>query len=80
MSAVRALASKAVGVTILPRTITEQPGPPIVTRPFGPEPITWPVALVWRATRRQPPAAKAFLALALASAEQRDEAVAALAA
>ena len=80
MSAVRALASKGLGVTILPRTITEQPGPPIVTRPFGPEPITWPVALVWRATRRQPPAAKAFLALALASAEQRDEAVAALAA
>ncbi len=35
-----------------------------------PEPFTWPVALVWRATRRQPPAAKAFLALAIACAEQ----------
>ena len=43
-------------------------------RPFGPEPITWPVSLVWRATRRQPPAAKAFLALALAAAADRHEA------
>ena len=38
-------------------------------RPIGPEPLTWPVALVWRAARRQPPAAKAFLALALERAE-----------
>jgi DNA-binding transcriptional LysR family regulator len=38
-------------------------------RPIGPEPFTWPVALVWRGRRRQPPAAKAFLALAIARAE-----------
>jgi len=69
MSAVRALASKGLGVAVLPRSVAEQDGPPIVLRPFRPEPITWPVALVWRATRRQPPAAKAFLALALARAE-----------
>ena len=69
MNAVRALASKGLGVAVLPRSVAEQEGAPIVLRPFGPEPITWPVALVWRATRRQPPAAKAFLALALARAE-----------
>ena len=31
-------------------------------RPIGPRRFTWPVALVWRAARRQPAAAKAFLA------------------
>jgi DNA-binding transcriptional LysR family regulator len=69
MNAVRALASRGLGVAVLPRSVAEQDGPPIVLRPFRPEPITWPVALVWRASRRQPPAAKAFLALALARAE-----------
>jgi DNA-binding transcriptional LysR family regulator len=69
MNAVRALASKGLGVAVLPRSVAEQDGPPIVLRPFRPEPITWPISLVWRATRRQPPAAKAFLALALERAE-----------
>jgi DNA-binding transcriptional LysR family regulator len=75
MNAVRALASKGLGVAVLPRSVAEQPGEPIVLRPFGPEPITWPVSLVWRATRRQPPAAKAFLALALEAADARGGAV-----
>jgi DNA-binding transcriptional LysR family regulator len=70
MSAVRALASQGLGVAVLPRSVAELDGPPIVLRPFRPEPITWPVALVWRASRRQPPAVTAFLALALARAEQ----------
>jgi DNA-binding transcriptional LysR family regulator len=48
-------------------------------RSVGPEPLTWPVALVWRAARRQPPAAKAFLQLALAQGA-RDERPAAAAA
>jgi DNA-binding transcriptional LysR family regulator len=69
MNAVRALASKGLGVAVLPRSVAEQDGPPIVLRPFRPEPVTWPIALVWRATRRQPPAVKAFLALALAHAD-----------
>jgi len=70
MSAVRALASHGLGVAVLPRSVAEQDGPPIVIRPFRPEPVTWPIALVWRASRRQPPAAKVFLALALARAEE----------
>ena len=69
MNAVRGLASKGLGVTVLPRSIAEQDGAPIAVRAFRPEPITWPIALVWRADRRQPPAAKAFLGLALAQAE-----------
>jgi DNA-binding transcriptional LysR family regulator len=69
MGAVRALVSKGMGVAVIPRSAAEEPGPPIELRPIGPEPFTWPVALVWRATRRQPPAAKAFLALAIARAE-----------
>jgi DNA-binding transcriptional LysR family regulator len=69
MSAVRSLASKGLGVAVLPRSVAELDGPPVVLRPFRPEPVTWPVALVWRADRRQPRAAKAFLALALERAE-----------
>jgi len=72
MAAVRALASKGLGVAVLPRSVAEQEGAPIEMRPVGPDPLTWPVALVWRATRRQPPAAKAFLALALDRAERSD--------
>ena len=70
MSAVRSLASKGLGVAVLPRSVAELDGPPVVLRPFRPEPVTWPVALVWRAERRQPRAAKAFLALALDRAER----------
>jgi DNA-binding transcriptional LysR family regulator len=69
MSAVRSLASKGLGVAVLPRSVAELDGPPVVLRPFRPEPVTWPIALVWRADRRQPRAAKAFLALALERAE-----------
>lgn len=65
MAAVRALASSGLGVAVIPRSVAEQPGPPIELRPFGPEPLTWPVALVWRAARRQSPAGSAFLQVAL---------------
>jgi DNA-binding transcriptional LysR family regulator len=69
MSAVRALAATGLGIAVLPRSIAELPGPDVVLRPFRPDPVTWPVALVWRSDRRHPPAAKAFLALALERAE-----------
>jgi DNA-binding transcriptional LysR family regulator len=67
---VRALVSKRMGIAVIPRPAAGEAGPPIELRPIGPEPFTWPVALVWRGRRRQPPAAKAFLALALARAEK----------
>jgi DNA-binding transcriptional LysR family regulator len=69
MAAVRALVSKGLGLAVIPRSVAEQEGPPIVLRPIGPERFTWPVALVWRARRRQPAAAKAFLAVALDRAD-----------
>jgi len=65
MAAVRALASHGLGVAVLPQSIVAEEGPPIVGVPVGPQPLTWPVAIVWRGRRRQPPAAKAFLALTL---------------
>jgi DNA-binding transcriptional LysR family regulator len=72
MAAVRGLASKGLGVAVMPRSVADQPGPPIELRPIGPERLTWPVALVWRAARRHTPAGKAFLKFALAYAEQTD--------
>jgi DNA-binding transcriptional LysR family regulator len=75
MAAVRALASKGLGVAVLPRTVAEVPGPPIELRPIGPEGLTWPIALVWRAARRQTPAGKAFLKVALAYAERTERPV-----
>jgi DNA-binding transcriptional LysR family regulator len=72
MGAVRGLASKGLGVAVIPRSIAEQPGPPIELRPIGPERLTWPIALVWRASRRQTPAGKAFLKVALAYAERTE--------
>ncbi len=73
MSAVRALVSQGLGVAVLPRSIAEEAGPPVVwariEQADGSELLTWPVALIWRATRKHPPAVKAFLALALEEAQ-----------
>jgi DNA-binding transcriptional LysR family regulator len=72
MAAVRDLASKGLGVAVLPRSVAEQPGPPIELRPTGPRRLTWPIALVWRVARRHTPAAKAFIALALDHAQRAE--------
>ena len=72
MAAVRGLASKGLGVAVLPRTVAEDAGPPIELRPIGPDRLTWPIALVWRAARRQTPAGKAFLKVALEYAERTE--------
>lgn len=73
MAAVRGLASKGLGVAVIPRSVAEQPGEPIELRPVGPDRLTWPVALVWRAERRQSPAGKAFLKVALDYAERTNQ-------
>lgn len=75
MAAVRALASRGLGVAVLPRSIAELEGPPVAITPVRPSPATWPVALVWRGRRRQPPAAKAFLQLALEMAGEEADVV-----
>jgi DNA-binding transcriptional LysR family regulator len=46
MAAVRGLASKGLGIAVIPRSVAEQPGPPIELRPTGPKRLTWPIALV----------------------------------
>jgi DNA-binding transcriptional LysR family regulator len=73
MGAVRGLASKGLGVAVIPRSVAEQPGPPIELRPIGPDRLTWPIALVWRASRRHTPAGKAFLKVALAYADRAED-------
>src|SRR3954463_14821308 len=65
MAAVRARVRRGLALAAPPRPAAEQEGPPIVLRPIAPDRFTWPVALVWRARRRQPAAARAFLAVAL---------------
>ena len=72
MGAVRGLASKGLGIAVLPRSVAEEPGPPIELRQIGPDRLTWPIALVWRASRRQTPAGKAFLKVALDYAERTE--------
>jgi DNA-binding transcriptional LysR family regulator len=65
MAAVRALASNGLGVAVMPRSVAQQPGPPIELRSIAPDRLTWPIALIWRVARRQSPAGKAFIAVAL---------------
>jgi DNA-binding transcriptional LysR family regulator len=72
MGAVRGLASKGLGVAVIPRSVAELPGPQIELRPIGPERLTWPIALVWRVARRHSPAGKAFLAVALEYAKRTE--------
>jgi DNA-binding transcriptional LysR family regulator len=75
MGAVRGLASKGLGVAVIPRSVAEQPGPPIELRPIGPDRLTWPIALVWRASRRHTAAGKAFLKVALSYADRDGDTV-----
>jgi DNA-binding transcriptional LysR family regulator len=73
MGAVRGLASKGLGVAVIPLSVAELPGPPIELRPIGPERLTWPIALVWRVARRHSPAGKAFIAVALEYAKRTEQ-------
>ncbi|MDX6673875.1 MAG: hypothetical protein QOH11_1293 [Solirubrobacteraceae bacterium] len=65
LSRVRALASRGLGVAIMPRSDTEGPGPPVAAIGIGPPTLRRAVGLVWREDRRRAPAAEAFLAFAL---------------
>jgi DNA-binding transcriptional LysR family regulator len=65
LDTVRALASRGLGLALLPRSFAEAPGRPVAVRSLAP-PVRRPVALAWRAARRRGPAAEAFLAFARA--------------
>jgi len=57
----RQLASRGLGVSILPRSYLDRPGEDVAILSIGPEPLTRPLSLLWRATRSRSPAAEAFL-------------------
>ena len=65
LSRVRALASRGLGVAIMPRSDTEGPGPPVAAIAIGPPKLRRSVGVVWREGRRRAPAAEAFLAFVL---------------
>jgi LysR family transcriptional regulator, transcription activator of glutamate synthase operon len=57
----RELAARGLGISILPRSFLDRPGPEVAVLSSQPEILTRPVSLVWRPARRQSPAAEAFL-------------------
>jgi DNA-binding transcriptional LysR family regulator len=67
LSMMRAVVSRGLGVAIVPETMTASSGPELVSRPLSP-PLRRSVSLLWRAQRRQPPAAAAFIAFVRAAA------------
>jgi LysR family transcriptional activator of glutamate synthase operon len=60
----RALASRGLGVTIVPESDAHRHGPPIAAVPLHRPSLTRDVTLVWRSARRHTPAARAFFELA----------------
>ena len=63
LETMRALAQRGVGVGVLPAGYLERDGPAVATVSIRPR-IEVPVSLIWRAERRRPPAAEAFLGYA----------------
>jgi len=61
----RALASRGLGIALLPKGYLLREGPAVAAVPLRPR-VRLPVSLMWRIDRRLPPAARAFLDLALA--------------
>ena len=64
---VRSLAARGLGVSIVPRSFAEMPGAEVAVLALSP-PLERPIALLWRAGRRLPPAAEAFVAFVRRSA------------
>jgi DNA-binding transcriptional LysR family regulator len=60
----RALASRGLGVTIVPESDAHRHGPEVAAVPLHRPALTRDVTLVWRRGRRHTPAARAFFALA----------------
>jgi DNA-binding transcriptional LysR family regulator len=63
LETMRALANRGLGVAVLPGGYLKREGPAVATVPLRPR-VEAPVSLIWRAERRRPPAAEAFLAYA----------------
>ena len=67
LALVRGLVARGLGVSIMPRTFADLPGPPIAVRPLSPK-MRMPVVLWWRRGRHLSPAARAFVEFARAHA------------
>ena len=64
LETVRSLASRGLGPALMPKGYLGREGSPIVGVPLRPQ-VKLPVSILWRAERRRPPAAQAFLDFAL---------------
>jgi DNA-binding transcriptional LysR family regulator len=62
---IRAMASRGLGVALLPASEADHDGPPIAVVPVRSPALSRDVTLAWRANRRHSPAARAFLQLAV---------------
>jgi DNA-binding transcriptional LysR family regulator len=62
IATVRALVAHGLGFSLLPRTFALGEGPPMVPLRVAPRALRVPVSILYRADRRLPPAAEAFLA------------------
>jgi LysR family transcriptional activator of glutamate synthase operon len=69
LALVRALVAQGVGLSILPRSFLERPGPRISVRALRPA-LRTPVVLWWRGDRRLSPAAQTFVDFAAAQGRQ----------
>jgi LysR family transcriptional activator of glutamate synthase operon len=58
---VRALTAQGLGVSVLPRSFAERPGPELVAVTIAPKLPRIPVSVLYREGRRRPPAVEAFL-------------------
>lgn len=63
LAVMRGLVARGLGVSIMPRTFADLPGPPIAVRPLLPK-LRMPVVLWWRRGRHLSPAALAFVEFA----------------
>ncbi len=67
-STARVLASAGLAAAVLPRSVAEEPGPPVRVLRLEPEP-TWAPSLAWSARRRPAPSLAAFIDFAIQHAE-----------
>ncbi len=67
---IRTMVSRGLGVALLPLADVEGPGPPVVLKQLTGPPVTRDVTLAWHASRRLPPAARAFLDLVRSSSSE----------
>jgi len=69
LETLRALASRGLGIALMPRGYVHREGPAVASVALDPA-VRLPVSMIWRAERRRPPAAEAFLAFALDELER----------